>query len=50
MDLLKLYHTILMEHGVEEYPFEQCLYDYQFTMLDLLYFLVMIIVLLDYSR
>lgn len=49
MDLLKLYHTILTEYGVEEYSFEQCLYDYRFTMLDLLYFLVMIIVLLDFS-
>jgi hypothetical protein len=49
MDLLKLYHTILTEHGVEGYPFDQCIYDYRFTMLDLLYFLVMAIVLLDFS-
>lgn len=49
IDLLKLYHTILMEHGVQDYPFDQCIYDYRFTMLDLLYFMVMIIVLLDFS-
>ena len=49
MDLLELYHTILMAHGVQGYPFDRRLYDYRFTMLDLLYFLVMIIVLLDFS-
>jgi Ecdysteroid kinase-like family len=49
MNLLKLYHAILTEHGVQGYPFDQCLYDYRFTMLDLLYFLVMVIVLLDFS-
>jgi hypothetical protein len=49
MNLLKLYHAILTEHGVQGYPFDQCLYDYRFAMLNLLYFLVMIIVLLDFS-
>ena len=49
MDLLKLYHTVLTEHGVLEYSFEQCLYDYRFTILDLLYFLVMIIAHIDFS-
>jgi len=49
MDLLKLFHTIVTEHGVQGYPFDQCLYDYRFSMIDLLYFLVMIIVLLDFS-
>ena len=49
MELLKLYYTILTEHGVEEHSFEQCLHDYRFTMLDLLYFLVMILAYIDFS-
>jgi aminoglycoside/choline kinase family phosphotransferase len=49
LDLLRLYHTILTQHGVEEYSFEQCLHDYRFTMLDLLYFLVMVLAHVDFS-
>jgi len=49
MGLLKLYYTILTEHGVEEHSFEQCLYDYRFTMLDLLSFMVMILAHIDFS-
>jgi hypothetical protein len=48
-DLLRLYHTILTEHGVEGYPFEQCLHDYRFTMLDELHFLVMVLAHIDFS-
>jgi hypothetical protein len=48
-DLLRLYHTTLTEHGVGEYSFEQCLHDYRFTMLDELYFLVMVLAHLDFS-
>lgn len=47
--LLQQYHTILTEHGVEEYSFEQCLHDYRFTMLDELYFLVMVLAHVDFS-
>jgi hypothetical protein len=48
-DLLRLYHTTLTEHGVEGYPFEQCLRDYRFTMLDEFCFLVMVLAHLDFS-
>jgi aminoglycoside/choline kinase family phosphotransferase len=49
LDLLQLYHTILTEHGALEYSFEQCLHDYRFTMLDELYFLVMVLAHVDFS-
>ncbi len=48
-DLLQLYHTNLTEHGAREYSFEQCLHDYRFTMLDELYFLVMVLAHVDFS-
>ncbi len=48
-NLLQLYHTTLTEHGARGYSFEQCLYDYRFTMLDELWFLVMVLAHLDYS-
>jgi aminoglycoside/choline kinase family phosphotransferase len=47
--LLRLYHTILTEQGVEAYPFEQFLHDYRFTMLDELHFLVMVLAYVDFS-
>ncbi len=34
MDLLRMYHQILVENGVKGYSFEQCMYDYRLTMLD----------------
>jgi aminoglycoside/choline kinase family phosphotransferase len=49
LDLLRLYHATLMEHGVEAYSFAQCLHDYRFTMLDELYFLVMVLAHVDFS-
>jgi hypothetical protein len=49
LDLLQQYHTILTEHGAREYSFEQCLHDYRFTMLDELYFLVMVLAHVDFS-
>src|SRR5262249_30616812 len=48
-DLLRLYHTTLTEHGVREYSFEQCLHDYRFTLLDELYFLVIVLAYGDFS-
>jgi aminoglycoside/choline kinase family phosphotransferase len=48
-DLLRHYHTTLTEHGVREYSFEQCLHDYRFTMLDELYFMVMVLAYVDFS-
>jgi hypothetical protein len=47
--LLQLYHTTLTEHGVRDYSFEQCFHDYRFTMLDELYFLVMVLAHVDFS-
>jgi aminoglycoside/choline kinase family phosphotransferase len=49
LDLLRLYHTVLTEHRVQNYSFEQCLHDYRFTMLDELYFLVMVLAHMDFS-
>jgi hypothetical protein len=48
-DLLRLYHATLTEHGARAYPFEQCLHDYRFTMLDELYFVVMVLAHVDFS-
>ena len=33
MKLLRTYHAILVERGVQGYPFEQCLLDYRFSLL-----------------
>ena len=34
MDLLRTYHTVLMEHDVRAYSFAQCLDDYRLSILD----------------
>jgi aminoglycoside/choline kinase family phosphotransferase len=47
--LLNLYCTALAEHGVGGHPFEQLLRDYRFTMLEMLWFLVMIGAHIDFS-
>ena len=41
--LLKLYHTTLVENGVEGYSFEQCWNDYRFLMLNRLFRMVVLI-------
>jgi hypothetical protein len=33
MDLLSVYHRVLLEDGVRGYAFEQCLYDYRMSLL-----------------
>jgi aminoglycoside/choline kinase family phosphotransferase len=33
LDLLRMYHTTLIENGVRNYTFDQCLYDYRLSML-----------------
>ena len=38
MGLLREYHSILQEHGVRGYTFEECMYDYRLSMLDLFVF------------
>jgi hypothetical protein len=35
--LLQAYHTLLMENGVADYPFDQCLNDYRLAMLQRIY-------------
>ena len=34
MNLLRTYHAVLLEHGVRDYSFAQCLDDYRLAMLD----------------
>ncbi len=38
LGLLREYHSILEEHGVRGYSFEECLYDYRLSMLELFVF------------
>ncbi len=49
LELLKQYHTTLLEHGVQAYSLEQCIFDYRFTMLEEMYFLVMVLSYADFS-
>lgn len=49
LDLLRLYHTTLTEHGVANYSLAQCRHDYRFTLLDELHFLVLVLAHLDYA-
>ena len=36
-DILRTYHSVLLENGVEGYDFEECLYDYRFSVLQHLF-------------
>ncbi len=38
LGLLREYHSILQEHGVRGYTFEECMYDYRLSMLELFVF------------
>ena len=38
LGLLREYHFILQEHGVRGYTFEECMYDYRLSMLELFVF------------
>jgi hypothetical protein len=40
LDLLRTYHTLLLENGVTGYPFAQCWDDYRFSMFDGLFRMV----------
>ena len=40
IDLLRSYHSVLVENGISGYSFEQCRYDYRLAMLDVLLFFV----------
>jgi hypothetical protein len=43
LDLLRTYHTLLVENGVTGYPFSQCWDDYRFSMFDGLFRMVIAI-------
>ena len=49
MDLIRKYHEQLVAHGVVDYSLDQCIQDLRLALLDLLSFMVIIIVLLDFS-
>ncbi len=40
IDLLKLYHSTLLEKGISGYSFDDCFYDYRISMLEILVFWV----------
>ena len=42
MALLRMYHSLLIEHGINDYLFEECLEDYRISMLELFIFWVVI--------
>ena len=42
MDLLRLYHSVLVENGVRGYSYDQCLLDYRFSMLDMFLFWIVL--------
>lgn len=42
MDLLRLYHSVLVENGVRGYSYDQCLLDYRFSMLDMFLFWIVV--------
>ena len=42
MDLLRLYHSVLVENGVRGYSYDQCLLDYRYSMLDIFLFWIVV--------
>ena len=49
MDLLRMYHTALMQKGIRDYSFDQCLQDYRQSMFYLFSLLVTGLAIVDYS-
>jgi hypothetical protein len=49
MDLLRQYHTTLLEQGIKDYSYEQCRHDYRFTMLEEMSILVMVLAHVDFT-
>lgn len=47
--LLRLYHTLLLENGIENYSFAQCWFDYKLSMVSKLFITVIATVLIDNS-
>jgi hypothetical protein len=48
IDLIRKYHAELTANGVTSYPLDQCIRDCRFALLDLMFFMVTIICLLDF--
>ena len=42
MALLQMYHSLLREHGINDYLFEECLRDYRISMLEIFIFWVVV--------
>lgn len=49
MDLLRTYHTALMQKGIRDYSFDQCLQDYRQSMFYLFSLLVTGLAIVDFS-
>jgi thiamine kinase-like enzyme len=49
IDLIRKYHAELSAHGVTNYSLNQCIRDCRFALLDLMFFMVTIICLLDFN-
>ena len=49
MGLLRMYHSLLIEHGISDYSFEECLEDYRVSMLEIFIFWVVIGGYCDYE-
>ncbi len=49
MGLLRMYHSTLMQSGVQGYSFEQCLRDYRLSMLEVFVFWVVVGGYCDYE-
>ena len=47
--LLQTYHSLLLQHGVQNYTFEQCWTDYQHTFFRVLFVLTMVVGITDIS-
>ena len=49
MALLRMYHSLLTEHGIDDYSFEECLRDYRISMLEIFVFWIVVGGYCDYE-
>ncbi|MDP6495885.1 MAG: hypothetical protein QGI09_10825, partial [Dehalococcoidia bacterium] len=49
MGLLRMYHSLLLEYGIRNYSFEDCLRDYRLSMLEVFIFWVVVGGYCDYE-
>ena len=49
MGLLRMYHSLLIGNGIQDYPFEDCLRDYRLSMLEILVFWIVVGGYCDYE-